>query len=537
MTKIKQHLHSFSIVSIIVFVFVLVVFFQLFNGFTLQPSAAWLHIREHLLFDYIKNSLFLVLFTALFSAVFGFVGAYFVTFYEFRFRKLFSWTLILPLALPSYIAAYIYADMFSYTGIISRLLRSIGLTTQIDVMSLLGASLIFAFTLYPYVFMTVRSSLNKQSTEIYESAQLLRATKLKIWKKVILPLSRPALVAGVLLVILETLNDYGVVKYFNVRVFSFAIFDAWFRLGDVSAAIRLSGVMLIFVFLIVVTERLLRRNKVYYTNQGRKRMRKELHGPLKVFAYSAMMTPLLFGFLIPLMYLLYYSAKTFTKTLDLELLYVTINTLSISVVATLITLFIALFVANLDRFTTSRFLKRMIQFITLGYAIPGAVLAVLVSLFFIGLDRNLVPFYEFLSIDKTLVITRSLVMLSFAYILRFLTLAFNNVESTYQKIGPSYTEASYTLGQGKLKTLYKVDMPMLKDGLIFAFVIVFIDVVKELPLTLILRPTNYNTMATKVYQYASDEMIHEASLPSLLLVFVSFVMIYLITHKKNRRLK
>ncbi len=533
--RLRQHLHSFSIVSIIVFVLVLVVFLQLFAGFTGEASDAWIHIKEYLLFDYIKNSFFLVLFTALFSAVFGFVGAYLVTFYEFPFRKFFGWAMILPLAVPSYIAAYIYGDMFSYTGIVSRLLRGIGIVSQIDVMSLFGASMIFALTLYPYVFMTVRSSLNKQSNEIYESARLLKVSKSKIWRKILLPLSRPALVAGVLLVVLETLNDYGVVKYFNVRVFSFAIFDAWFRLGDVGAAIRLSGVMLIFVFVIVVIERVLRRNKVYYTLQGRKRLRKALSTKAKVFGYMALGFPLMFGFIIPVIYLSYYSLLTYSKTLDMELLYVTVNTLSISVVATLITLFIALFVANLDRFTTSKFFKRMINFITLGYAIPGAVLAVLVSLFFIGMDRDLVPLYQLFGVDKTLVLTRSLAMLSFAYILRFLTLAFNNIESTYQKIGPSYTEASYTLGQGKLKTLWSVDVPMLKDGLIFAFVIVFIDVVKELPLTLILRPTNYDTMATKVYQYASDEMIHEASLPSLLLVSVGVIMIYLITHRKLKK--
>jgi len=535
LTRFRHRVHSFSIVSVLVFVLVSIVFYQLFLGLTSGTSEAWIHIKEHLLLDYIGNSLLLITFTALFSAVFGFVGAYLVTFYEFPFRKWFGWMLILPLALPSYIAAYIYGDMFSYTGWVGRGLRSLGMSGQVDVMSLFGASLIFAFTLYPYVFMTVKSSLSKQSNAIYESAKLLKASKVRIWTKILIPLSRPALVAGVLLVVLETLNDYGVVAYFNVRVFSFAIFDAWFRLGDVSAAIRLSGLMLLIVFVMVVFERFLRRNKVFYTLQGHTHKRESLGLKGKVFAYLALMTPLFFGFLLPVVYLSYYSITTFTKTIDIDLLYVTVNTLTISVVATLLTLFIALFVANLDRFTTSRIFKRMVQFITLGYAIPGAVLAVLVTLFFLGLDRNLAGFYEVMNFDKTLVLSSSLVMLSFAYVLRFLTLAFNNIESTYQKIGPSYTEASYTLGHGKLKTLFRVDLPMLKEGLVFAFVIVFIDVVKELPLTLILRPTNYDTMATKVYQYASDEMIHEASLPSLLLVFVSFVMIYLITHRKGKR--
>jgi len=535
--RFRHHIHSFSIVSFLVFVLVAIIFYQLLIGLTAEASEAWIHIKEHLLFDYISNSLLLITFTALFSAVFGFVGAYLVTFYEFPFRKNFSWMLILPLAVPSYIAAYIYGDMFSYTGVVSRFLRSIGIASQIDVMSLFGASLVFAFTLYPYVFMTVKSSLSKQSNELYESAKLLKASKVRVWTRVLLPLTRPALVAGTLLVILETLNDYGVVAYFNVRVFSFAIFDAWFRLGDVLAAIRLSGVMLLIVFGIVAFERFLRRNKVYYTLQGRKHVREELSNKGKILAYIALAIPFLFGFLIPIGYLIYYAFVTFEKTLNIDLLFVTVNTLSISVLATLITLFVALFVVNLDRFAKNKVLKRMIQFITLGYAIPGAVLAVLVTLFFLGVDRQFRWLYEWFHTDKNLVLSSSLVMLAFAYVLRFLTLAFSNIESTYQKIGPSYTEASYTLGHGKLKTLWKVDVPMLKEGLIFAFVIVFIDVVKELPLTLILRPTNYDTMATKAYQYASDEMLHEASLPGLLLVLVSGIMIYFITHRKNRRVK
>ena len=215
------------------------------------------------------------------------------------------------------------------------------------------------------------------------------------------------------------------------------------------------------------------------------------------------------------------------------MIFIIINTISISVFSTLITVFIALMIANFSRTSKSKYKHIILKITNLGYAIPGAIIAVTVITFFVDADHLLRPIYDFFNTDKKLILTTSLTILVFAYTLRFLTIAFNSVEASYDKIGIKYTEASYTLKKSKLSTLLKVDIPLIKGGLISAFIIVYIDVIKELPLTLILRPTNYDTIATKIYTYASDEMIQEASGPSLLLILISTIMIYVLTHRKR----
>lgn len=536
---IKTKINIFSVISIISALLILFPLSNIFLGIFDSPSDTWIHIKTYLLDEYIRNTIVLILFTGIFSAALGFLSAYIVTFYDFKFRKAFSWLLILPLALPSYMAAYIYADMFSYTGVISRMLNNIGIHKLIDIMSMQGAIFIFSFTLYPYVYMIVRSSLSKNSSIFIDNAKLLKASKLKIFTKVILPLSRPALVAGTLLVILETLNDYGVVKYFGVRVFSYAIFDAWFRLSDLSSAIRLSAIVMIMVFLVIFIEKLI-RGKRKYTNSIKSSsiIRKKLTVRNQAIVISILSLILLLGFAIPVIEMIANAIATHKTIIDIDTLYIVINTLSISFVATSLIILISLMLANYARGTKSKFKTSLLKITNLGYAIPGAVIAVSVITFFIDVDNLLYPIYKFFDEDsKRLVLTTSLGMLTFAYVLRFMTIGFNTVEASYDKIGEKFTEASYLLKTSKIKTLLKIDIPMIKSGLIGAFIIVFIEVLKELPLTLILRPTNYDTISTRVYAYASDEMIQEASGPALIIVIISAILIYSLTIKMKRGVK
>lgn len=533
---IKTKINIFSVISIISALLILFPLSNIFIGIFNSPSDTWVHIKTYLLEEYIRNTIVLILFTGIFSATLGFASAYIVTFYEFKFRKAFSWLLILPLALPSYMAAFIYADMFSYTGVITRMFNHIGIHKLIDVMSMQGAIFIFSFTLYPYVYMIVKSSLSKNSSIFIDNAKLLKATKFKIFTKVILPLSRPALVAGTLLVILETLNDYGVVKYFGVRVFSYAIFDAWFRLSDLSSAIRLSAIVMIMVFLVIFIEKLI-RGKRKYTNSIKSSpiIRKKLTVRNQIIVISILSSILLLGFTIPVIEMISNAIGTYKTIINIETLYIVINTLSISLLATSLIIVISLMLANYARGTKSKFKTSLLKITNLGYAIPGAVIAVSVITFFIDVDNILYPIYKFFDEDtKRLVLTTSLSMLVFAYVLRFMTIGFNTVEASYDKIGEKFTEASYLLKTSKLKTLLKIDIPMIKSGLIGAFIIVFIDMLKELPLTLILRPTNYDTISTRVYTYASDEMIQEASGPALIIVVISAILIYSLTNKLKR---
>ncbi len=534
--RLKRNINLFSVISVAAALLIILPMLNILIEILTPPSDAWIHIRENLLNTYIINTVIMIAFVAVFSALVGLFSAYIVTRYEFKGRKLLSWFLILPLAMPSYIAAYVYADMVSYTGTLSRFFRMINLPLRINIMNINGAIFIFVLTLFPYVYMLVRSSLSKQSASFSENAKLLGANKFIVFFRVVLPLLRPALVAGTLLVVLETLNDYGVVAYFNVRVFSFAIFNAWFSLGDTVAAIRLSAVLMILVFAIIFIERFLRGKRRYTLHvKGRPIERVPLRGWQKIFFPMFLWGIMAFAFFIPLFQLIYYATMTFSDVFGLEFIFLIINSLTLAISATLITVFIALMLANYNRGVKNQFKTGLLKVTNLGYAIPGAVIAIAVMIFIQDIDRTLYPLYRLINPDSgRLVISSTLAMLTFAFVLRFMAIGYNSIEASYDKIGEKYTEAAYSLKAGKIRTLLSVDLPLIKHGLISASIIVFIDVIKELPLTLILRPTNYNTLASEVFRYAREEMLQESAVPALVLISVGSLAIYFLTHYKKK---
>lgn len=536
MQRIFSALNIFNIASFLLALMMGLPLLNILLGVFEAPSTAWIHIRENLLFTTIVNTLSLLSWVAILAAVMGTFAAIVVTRYEFKGRQLLSWLLVIPLAIPAYILGYVYADMVSFTGTVTRFFRTLGLDVSMNVMSLRGAAFIFSMSLYPYVYMIVRSALNKQSASFSESARTLGLSPLNVFWRITVPLLRPAIVAGTFLVLLETLNDYGLVSYFNIRVFSFAIFDAWFRLGDLNAAIRLSAILLLLVLSLVVIERLLRGNRRYTMDiRSRPIKRLSLRGYQKIFP-TLLWSLLTLAMFIPLLQLLYYAFLTWQRTINLQLFYVIINSISLALVVTVVIVTFALLLTNANRGKKSLQKNAMIRFTTLGYAIPGAVIAVAVLVSFVWLDEQFNPLYQiFFSDSRRLILTGSIMMLGFAMVLRFMAIGYSNLEAQYDKIGERFTTASYTLNHGKLKTLFKVDIPLLKGGLLAAFVIVFIDVLKELPLTLILRPTNYDTLASLVYTYAREEMIQETAIPSLVLIGLASIAVYILTHVKVKK--
>ncbi len=533
---IKYKPDIFTILSIISGILILLPLFNILVELFSPATPEWMHIKTYLLKTYIINTIVLVLLVSIIAITLGLFSAYFVSRFEFKGRKLFTWLLVLPLALPAYIAGYIYQDMTSYTGTLTQILNAIGIEKIFDIMHIFGASVIFAFTLYPYVYLLSLSSLSRQSSTYTDSAKLLGAHPIRRFMTVTLPLLRPALVAGSLLVILETLNDYGLVHYFNIRVFSFAIFNAWFSLGDVTSAIRLSAYLMLTVFMIILVERALRGRKKYHMPNKSKLISRQKPKPLlKGFIYFFLISILMIGFFIPVAQMLYYLYLTIKTTLTINLLIITLQTILSALIATTAIVVVAIIMVNFNRLKKRKPLhKYWVKISNLGYAIPGAVIAVSIHIFFVDLDRLLSPIYRLFNPDSpTLLITMSAFTLIFAYVIRFLSIGFNAVESQYEKVGTHFTESAYMLGSSKLRALFKVDFPMIYPGLITAFILVFIDVIKELPLTLILRPTNYDTLATSAYVYASNEMIQETSMPSLLLILIASTLIYVITHYKK----
>ncbi|MBM7560274.1 ABC transporter permease [Marinitoga litoralis] len=505
------------------------IFIVLYN-LILPSNQNWKHIYDYLLKDYVINSLKLIFGTAILSSILGVLSAWFVSYYEFPYRKAIEWALVLPLTIPPFIGAYVYAGMLSYTGTIQTFLMKYtefkGKSYLLDIMSIPGAVFIFSIFLFPYIYLTVKSFFSKQITGIIEASQSLGKNILTTFFKIILPLARPAIVGGTSLVLMEVLNDYGVVKYFGIPTFSTGIFKAWFSLGDINTAIKLSAVMLLFVFIILSLEKYLRQNRSYFTKNKKPIKRRSLKGIQLFFVMSFYVIVILLSFLLPVMQLIQWSIFSYKNT-NIKFLELTFNSLFISFISAILIIITALIISDTIRFSRKNS-KILSKLATMGYSIPGAVIAVGVIVFFINLDKSLFPLYNLLGLRTKLLLSSSILMLIYAYIVRFLNIAYSPIDANFEKNGKSYHEASRSLGKSFFYTFLKVDVPMIKPAIISAFIFAFIEIIKELPLTLILRPFNFDTLATKVFEYANDEMIHEASVASLTIIIIIFIFIMIL---------
>lgn len=524
---LKRKPGFYGIASTIIAILLIFPFGDLILQLFEKPNENWMEIKEFLLRDFIGNTLILVFFTALIAILIGTTLAWLISAYDFPLRKFFRWALILPLAIPSYILAYTYAAMASYTGVVQVTLRSI-LGTGLDqryfnIMSMPGAVFVLSLSLMPYIYMILRAFMEGQSASLIESGRMLGKSHWGIFFKVVVPVSRIALVAGTSLVILEVLSDYGVASYFGIQTFSTAIFRSWFSLGDLDSAIRLAAILMVFVLLLLFLEKILRGRRSYSMSNSKHRplARKKLKGTMAVMATSYAGIVLLLGFLIPVGQLIYWAVLTYKDTLGMEAWVLGLNTLWVAVISALIILIFGIMIANYARLKNNILSKIYSKISLLGYSIPGAVVAITMILFFIHLDRWLAPLYRIiLPGAPALVLSMSLVLLVGAYVLRFLAVGFQSIDGGFERIGRKYHDASRMLGHGEASTFFKIDLPMLKPALLSGFSLVCIDIIKELPLALILRPFNFNTLATKVFDYANDERIPEASVHSLLIVLV-----------------
>lgn len=536
MIKVRQLKANVNIWSILSLIFILLIILPTLNisiNVFNEPSEYWEHIKEYLLLDYILNTVTLITFGGLFTIIIGTSLAWLVTAFSFPLRDFFKWALILPLAIPPYIAGFTYHGLLNYTGVIQTFMRN-SLDMQVsqkhfNIMSTQGAIFIFTMVLFPYVFAIVRAFLTKQSADLIENARVLGKTPLEIFIKVVLPISRAAIIGGVSLVILEILNDYGLVNYFGISTFSVAIFRTWFGLTDLDSAVRLAAILMILVLVILLVEKVVRGRKrfSYSTTKVRPISPIQLKGAKGLLAFWYCFAIFSFGILIPTLQLIYWAYLTYKNILNVKFLEYMFNSILVASIASIMIIIIALIIANYCRIKENIITKIYTKVTTLGYSIPGAVIAVAVMIFFINIDNRLYGVYQMISPNAgKLVLTTSIAMLIFAYVIRFLAIGYNSIESGFEKIGKSYFEASRMLGMSVTKTFFKVDLKMLKPVIFSGFILVFVDILKELPLTMILRPFNFHTLATKAYQYANDEMIHEAAIASLIIIITSAVLIF-----------
>lgn len=531
---LKNKLNGWSILSVIFIVLILSPNIDIMVHMFSEPNENWIHIKTYLLKDYVINSIILLVMTGVFCTLAGTIMAWLISAYDFPLRNFFKWALILPLAIPPYIAAYTYNGILNYTGVVQTFLRN-DLGVQVspkyfDIMSIYGAVFIFTIVLFPYVYMITRAFLEKQSASLIENARLLGKNSYEIFVFVILPISRGAIIGGATLVSLEVLNDYGVAAYFGIPTFSTAIFKTWFAMGDIDSALKLAAILMFTVFGIVLLEKLLRGKKKYnYTSKVRPIARKKLKGAQASLAVLICLVFFSFGFIIPTLQLLHWSFLTYEKILNMYFIQLMFNSVWVALVASVLIITISVVIANFSRIEDNWFAKLLSKLTLVGYSIPGAVIAIGVILFIIQMDHKLQWLYKMINPDSiTLVLGTSIVMLLFAYVIRFLAVGYQAVESGFDKVGKRFFEASRMLGKSVSQTFVRVDYPMIKPAIISGFALTFVDIMKELPLTLILRPYNFNTLATKTFEYANDEMIHEASIASLIIILVSLCAIYLL---------
>ncbi|KAB7664008.1 ABC transporter permease [Plesiomonas shigelloides] len=490
------------------------------------------HLWDSVLSSYLTNSLLLVAGTVGLSLLLGLPAAWLMAMYRFPGQKVLQWALCLPLALPGYLVAYLYTDLLDFSGPVQGSLRALfGWRTLQDywfppIRTLGGACLILALVLYPYIYLLTRTALMEQSSTLLQSARLLRASPWQVLWRVCLPLARPAIAVGASLVAMETLGDFGTVAYFAVPTLTTAVYDTWLGYGDLSAASKIAALMLLAVFVLVSLERYSRRRqRVYQKHMGREAHElMPLHGWRSAGAQLYCWTLVLLAFGLPVGKLLYWVMLYFEQSWTAQFLTYSWHSLSVSLLASGLTLLVALLLNFYHRLQPRNYSSVPMRLASLGYAVPGTVLAIGLLIPLTGADHGLNALAKSLGLPLPgLVFSGSLLALVFAYSVRFSAMAVGGVESTLAKVSPSLDMVSRTLGSRPLSMLRRVHLPLLRRGLLTAAMMVFIESMKELNASLLLRPFNFDTLATHVFTFTSDEQLELAALPALVLVLVGLL--------------
>jgi iron(III) transport system permease protein len=448
--------------------------------------------------------------------------------HEFPGRRLFEWALVLPLAVPAYVMAYTYTDLLQFVGPLQSGLReSFGWQKGDywfpDVRTLGGAVVMFTFVLYPYVYLLARTAFMERASGMLEVGRSLGLGAWGSFFRISLPLARPAIAAGTALALMETLADYGTVAYFAVQTFTTGIYRAWFSLGDRAAAAQLSVALLGFVVLVLLLERMSRGRARFHNTTGRNRPHpgRRLSGARAAGALLACILPLLLGFLLPAGLLLKMALSEGDAQFGMRFAQLAGNSFTLAALTALLAVGFALLLAYAARMSRARWPQLLNRFVGLGYAVPGSVIAVGVLIPVTRLDNWLAGWIASWSgANPGLLLTGGIAALVYAYLVRFLAIALQTVEASLGKITPNMDDAARSLGLGQGATLRRVHLPLLRGSLLTAGLLVFVDVMKELPATLVMRPFNYDTLATQAYTLASDERLAEASTAALAIVAV-----------------
>lgn len=515
------------IVAALVVLPVLVVLGSVFT----DVGEIWAHLAETVLTTYITNSLVLMVGVAIGVSVIGVGTAWLVTMCQFPGVRIFEWALLSPLAAPAYLLAYTYTDWLEYFGPVQTGLRNVfGWQSATDywfpnVRSIWGAIAMFTLTLYPYVYMLARVSFLEQSVCTLEASRSLGCGPWRSFAKVAVPLARPAIIAGLSLALMETLNDFGTVQYFSVSTFTTGIYRTWFGMGERVAAAQLSAMLMLFILVLILLERWSRQQAQYYQANNKQTPTLYQLGAVRgTLSTLACLAPISLGLLLPGWLLIRMVGKNLGEAMGNRFVELAGNSVTVAGLTAAIALTLSLILAYGQRLNGSRPIRLGVRLAAMGYGIPGAVIAVGILIPVTRLD-NAIALWVKAAVGSSpgLLISGTITALIFAYLVRFLAVALGSVESGLAKIRPNLDDAARSLGYSPTRTLVKIHTPLMTSSLLTAIMLVFVDVMKELPATLVMRPFNFDTLAVRVYQYASDERLVEAAAPALTILLVGLL--------------
>ena len=526
-----KNLNFWLLSSLLISIGVLIPIFTVFFSFFEDTSNYYQILKDTFLFEYIFNSITLLISVLILTFLIGVTCAYLVSFYKFPLSDFFKWALILSFAVPPYIYAYSLTAFFENYGtaftILTNLFGEGEYNKNIPKFDgLFGAVLSLSFSLFAYVYILSRASFLYQSQNLIDLGRNLGFSKFKSLYTLILPAARPAIFAGLSLVAMETLAEFGAVDFFSINTLTTGIYNSWIAFDDLAFSNRLSFFLLIFIFACFIIENFSRKKAKYHFNSKGGFKQKEkiiLSGNKSFFAFIFCFIIFFLSFLFPLSQMLYWTMKFPENLFDINIFSLTLNTIYLVILSSIVLIIFSLISNYGNRVSRNKILNFLSTISISGYAIPGVILAVAFITFVAWFDENIVKSFGFLSIKKVFI--GSVLGLVLVYFVRFYSLAFNGIKSGYEKINISVDESSYLLGYSKQKTFLNIHIPFLRNSLLFVTILISLEIIRELPITLILRPFNFETFATTAYISASEDLLEAAAVPSLFLILIATIFI------------
>lgn len=534
---------SWSISSYIVAAILVLPLFCLVVESLVPDKDVFTHLIDTVLADYVINTILLIVAVVSVSLLIGVPLAFLLANYQFPGAKFFNWGMLLPLAMPSYLMAYIYTDWLEYAGPVQRALRDIfQWQTKSDyyffeIRSLFGAALVLSLVLFPYVFLIVKTAFKEQASSFAQAGKMLGKSPWQIFLSISLPLARPAIAVAASLVAMETLADFAAVNYFAVNTLTTAVYDTWLGYGSLTAAAKLSVIMLIMIFFFISLERISRsKQRTFANNSESQHLLKTIQGKRAWFATAVCILVLVFAFFLPVVYLADMAWQYKSQALSSQFFQYGLNSLSLALTVAFVCLWLAMIVVVFKRFSQGFWANVPLKLASSGYAMPGTVLAIAILIPLTAIDHGINDYL--ISLDFApigLIFTGTIFAIGFAYVIRFIAVAIGSLESSFERISPSVDDASVMLGKNRWQTFIGIHLPLIKRGALTAVLLVFIEAMKELPAALLLRPFNYETLATYVFQYVSDEQLELASMAAISIVLAGLLPIILLNRTMEQK--